>query len=148
MAHSITINEREIIMKRVAMVCAVITLTVGSVAWGQLAATRFFNLVDTPATITFSQFGEAMVQLDPQTGGVISTTGYHKVYVRVGTTSAKKIVINMGKISNTTLSQMFTRSMSQNTQAFDVIGPEMVLLLTGGKPNTTEKVQLWVYVTS
>jgi len=33
--------------------------------------TPFIKFVDTPSAITYSQFGEAQVLLDPQTGGVL-----------------------------------------------------------------------------
>ncbi len=135
-------------MKRIAVLYAVIVLGAGATAWAQLAGTKLYNLVDVPATVTYSQSGQAQIQLDPQAGSTISTAGYHKVYVRVGTTKAKHIMINMGKISGPTLSQMFTRPVGQSIQAFDVVGPEMVLWLTGGPANKTEKVQLWVFLTS
>ncbi len=145
-----TNKERKIVMKKIAFVLAVIALILALAppAKAQLAATRFICLVDTAAVITFSQYGEAEVPLDPHTGNTINLSGYHKVYVRVGTTSAKKIMVNMGKISGATLSQMFTRAMSQNIQAFDVVGPQMGLWLTGRPPNKTENVQIWVYITS
>jgi hypothetical protein len=54
----------------------------------------------------------------------------------------------MGKISGPTLSQMFTWSKTSKIHTIDVVGPEMVLWLMGGKPNTTEEVQLWVYLSS
>ncbi|MGD0339958.1 MAG: hypothetical protein ABSB78_14350 [Bacteroidota bacterium] len=135
-------------MTKVTFVCAVIALTLASAALAQPASTRFISFVDTPAVVTFNQWGQGMVPLDPQTGSVISTTGYRKVCIRIGTTSAASIMINMGKISGATLSQMITRPMSQKIQTYDVVGPEMVLFLTGGHPNTTEKVQLWVYLSS
>jgi hypothetical protein len=133
-------------MTKAAFVCAVIALTLTSAALAQPVSTRLINFVDTPASITFSQSGKAWVPLDPQTSNIISTTGYRKVNIRIGTTSATSIMVNMGKISGPTLSQMFTQTMSQKIHTYDVVGPEMVLWLTGGPPNKTEKVQLWVYL--
>ncbi len=135
-------------MKRIAILWAVITLASGTTSWAQLAGTKLYNLVDVPATVTYNQSGQAQVHLDPQAGAIISTAGYHKVFVRVGTTKAHYIMINMGKISGPTLSQMFTRPKSQNILTFDVVGPEMVLWLTGGPPNQADTVQLWVLLTS
>lgn len=135
-------------MIRIAFVCAVIVLTLASVTSAQLAETRFINFVDTKAVVTFSQSGEGRVPLDPQTENVIKTTGYRKVSIRIGSTSATTFIVHVGKISNATLSQSITWSKTSKIKTIEVIGPEMVLYLTGGKPNTTEEVQLWVYLSS
>jgi hypothetical protein len=55
-------------------------------------------------------------------------------------------MVNMGKISGKTLSQIFNFPMSKKIVTLDVVGPELVLWLTGGPPNSNEKVQLWVYL--
>ena len=134
-------------MRKTAFLSVLVLLACVPAAFGQAAATRFINFVDTPVSVTFSASGQAMVPLDPSTGNVISLTGFRRVHVRVGSTTATQMMVNMGKISGSTLSQMFTRPIAQ-TQSFDVIGPQMVLWLTGGTPNTTARVQLWVYISS
>lgn len=135
-------------MRRAVVIATFLGLVAASSAFGQAAATRFINFVDTPATITYSASGEGRVNLDPATAGVVNLAGFRKVFVRVGTTRATAILVNMGKISGSTLSQFFIRPMSQQTQTFDVVAPQMVLVLTGGPPNTTERVQLWVFLSS
>ena len=110
--------------------------------------TRMFNFVDSPAVIHYSQFGEAQVPLDPQTGSVIDITGFRRISVRIGSTKAKSSSVFIGKISGTTLSQEFNQPIDNLTHTFEVIGPQMNLFLKGGPPNTQEKVQLWVYLRS
>jgi hypothetical protein len=140
--------NKEDAMRRAIVIAAFVGMVAAPSVFGQAAATRLFNFVDTPATITYGASGEGRVVLDPASGGVVSLAGFHKVFVRIGTTRATGILVNMGKISGATLSQFFARPMSQQTQTFDVIGPQMVLVLTGGPPNTTERVQLWVFLSS
>lgn len=131
-----------------AAVSALLVLAAAPAAQAQLAATKFFNLVDTPASITYSASGQAQVIVDPSNGGTVDLTGYHTVYLRIGKAKATGFSVNMGKIKNSTLSQMFTGTITNQIRSFEVKGPEMVLWLTGGPPNTTDTVQLWVYVTS
>ena len=66
--------------------------------------TRFINLVDNPAAITYSQFGEAQVPRDPQTGGVLHLEAFRQVSFRIGSTKASSFNMFMGKISGPTLS--------------------------------------------
>ena len=107
---------------------------------------KLYNHVDTPATIKYSQSGQAQVPLDPATGSIIKLHGYEKISIRIGTTKAKQVTVNMGKISGATLSQFFNLPVDQKIHTLNVVGPEMVLWLMGGPANTEEKVQLWVYL--
>ncbi len=135
-------------MKHVMLCCAVLALSFAPPAAAQLATTKLYNLVDAPITVTYSASGEAQVVLDAG-NSIIQAAGYHKVSVLVGDTHAASFMINMGKISNTTLSQMFTRPTSPHRiYTFDVIGPEFVLWLTGGPPNGTDHVRLWVFLST
>jgi hypothetical protein len=134
-------------MKHSALVCIMVALTAAP-ASAQLATTKLYNHVDTPASITYNASGQAQVVLDPAIGSIISVAGYHRVSIRIGTTKATSFMLNMGKISNTTLSRIITRSINQQIHTFDVVGPEMVLVLVGGPPNTTESVRLWVFLST
>jgi hypothetical protein len=109
---------------------------------------RFINLVDTPAALQYSQFGEAQVPLDPKTGHVIDVKKFRRVSILIGSTKAGSCMMFMGKISGPTLSKQFTLPLDGDIHTFDIVGPEMSLFLSGGKPNTKENVQLWVYLSS
>ena len=132
-------------MRRVALTCAVLALAAAPSAGAQ-AASRFFNLVDTPAVVTYGRGGSARVQLDPAVGAIINVAGYRKVSVLIGSTQATSSEILIGKISNATLAQRFNVPLDQQIHTFDIVGPELVLWLVGGPPGTSEKVQLWVFL--
>jgi hypothetical protein len=108
----------------------------------------FINLVDNPAVLNYSQHGQAQVPLDPQTGSIIDVTDFRRVNILIGSTKASSCVMYMGKISGTTLSQSFSVPLDSSIHTFKIVGPHMNLWLMGGQPNTTENVQLWVYLTS
>jgi hypothetical protein len=110
--------------------------------------TRFYNFVDTPALIQYTQFGEASVQLDPQAGSIIDVSQFRQVSFLIGSTSASSSRLFLGKISNRTLANSFTRPINHQVHTFDIIGPEMALDLQGGPPSSSEQVQLWVYLRS
>ena len=109
--------------------------------------TRLINFVDSPATATFSQNGDAFIQLAP-TASIIDVTGFRKGCFCVGQTSATTVVVGIGKISNTTLSQDLVFLRDNNIHCFNIIGPEVAVVLRGGTPHTTEHVQFWLYLTS
>jgi hypothetical protein len=132
-------------MTRLATVMTLLVLASAPAVNAQVPH-KFFNHVDTPVSITYSASGEAQVVLDPP-NATVSIAGYRKVSVRIGTAKATNFRINMGKISGTTLSQFFGGPITQTIRTFDVVGPEMVLWLRGGPPNTADTVQLWVYLT-
>jgi hypothetical protein len=116
----------------------------------EIPHTRLINFVDQPTTINYSQVGEAQVQLDPQTGGTLDIRQFRRVHIRVDSTRATSIEVDMGKISNTTLAErrLVVQPPDQKTHTLEVVGPEMVLWLRGGPPNTQEQVKLWVYLSS
>ena len=109
--------------------------------------TRFINFVDSPAAVAFSQAGDAFIELAPATS-VIDVTGFRKGCFCVGQTSATTVVVGIGKISNTTLSQDLIFLLDGKIHCFDIIGPQVAVILRGGTPNTTEDVQFWLYLTS
>jgi len=113
-----------------------------------IPSTRFINLVDNPAAITYSQFGEAQVPLDPQTGGVLHLEEFRQVSFRIGSTKASSFNMFMGKISGPTLSTRYIGPIDDVIHTFEVVGPEMTLFLMGGAPRSKEQVQLWVYLRS
>lgn len=110
--------------------------------------TRFINFVDSPAVVAYGPAGAAQVQLDPQTGAFVDLTGYRSVSIRTGPTSATTAEFVIGKISGTTLAALSDWKPDNQIHTFDVVGPQMVLVLKGAPPNSTENVQLWVYLRS
>ena len=125
-----------------------LALVLPPAAYAQMASTRIINFVDTPATITYDAQGEGAVQLHPTLGHIIRVAGYRKVSICVGGTQAKSFQIVMGKLLGATLGQAITRPINNDIHAFDIIGPHLALLLTGGSAGATEKVQLWVFLSS
>jgi hypothetical protein len=109
--------------------------------------TRFFNFVDTPAAIEYSQFGEAFVDLEGD-GGSVDLTEFRRVSVRIGSTSATSFSVSIGKIANATLAYSHVRPTNNEIHTFEVEGPELNLWLKGGPPGSNETVQLWVYLRS
>ncbi len=110
--------------------------------------TRFINFVDTPASIKYSQGGEAQVPLDPQTGGIIDVSGFRRISILIGSTKASSFEVFIGKISGTTLAQRNGQPIDHKIHTFEVVGPQIILWLMGGPTNSQEKVQLWVYLSS
>ncbi len=115
---------------------------------GAAPNSRFFNFVDTPASVHYSQFNAAQVILDPTTGGVIDVSGYRRISVRIGPTKATSFSVFIGKISGATLSQECNLPVDNKIHTFEVVGPQMALFLIGGTANSDENVQLWVYLSS
>ncbi len=109
---------------------------------------RFINLVDSPATLQYNQHGQAQVLLEPQTGGILDVKEFRRVSICIGATKASSCEMYMGKISGTTLSQRYNLPLDGHIHTFEVVGPQMALGLNGGQPNSTEHVQLWVYLRS
>jgi hypothetical protein len=135
-------------MIRAALGCTLLALSSTSGVQAQLASTRFINLVDTPAAVTYSASGQAQVQLHPTAGAIIQVAGFRKVSIRIGSTQATSLHVIMGKLSGTTVGARFTRPINQQIHTFDILGPELALWLIGGPPGTTENVLLWVYLSS
>jgi hypothetical protein len=135
-------------MRKAILVSAFLAFVPLPAALAQLAATRFINLVDTPASITYDNSGIAQVRLDPTAGRIINIAGYRKVSVLIDTTRATSFSVVMGKGNGVTLSAPITRPVSPNIQTFDVVGPEMALWLRGGAPGSSESVRLWIFLSS
>jgi hypothetical protein len=45
-------------------------------------------------------------------------------------------------------SRLIDGPVDQAIHTFEVVGPEIVLVLKGGQPKTKDKVELWVYLRS
>jgi hypothetical protein len=117
----------------------------------EIPNTRLINLVDQPATIKYSQFGQAQAPLNtPTTGGILNITQFRRVHICVGTTKATSIQVAMGKISNATQSEhrLIVQPPNSRIHSLEVVGPEMVLWFMGGPPNSQEQVPLWVYLSA
>jgi hypothetical protein len=110
--------------------------------------TRLYNFVDTPVTIVYSRFGEATVPLNPDGTGIINIRRFRQVSVLLGMTSATSFSLAMGMISGSTLAAERAIPMDRQIHTFDVAGPGLALWLKNGTPNSTETVQLWVYLRS
>lgn len=108
--------------------------------------TKLYEFVDTPAAVIYGQLGDAQVRLD--TNPIVDVTGYRQVSIRIGETKATAWSLAMGKISGATLAVEHTRSIDNSVHTFEVVGPEIALVLKGGPPRSREKVQLWVYLRS
>ena len=99
---------------------------------------RLLNFVDTPASINFNASGEGRVQLE-LSNHIVDIREFRQVSVRVGSSEATAFEIYIGKISGPTLSTRHSRPIDQGVHTFNIVGPEMVLALTGGPPETTER---------
>jgi hypothetical protein len=111
--------------------------------------TRFINLADTPASISYGQNGETYAPLDAQSNAtIIDVSAFRKINVCIGPTKATYFTVSIGKIGGRTFAQGFLQLMDNKIHTYDVIGPQMSLLLMGGPPNSTEKVSLWIYLSS
>ncbi len=135
-------------MRKIALSCLILALAIPSRAFAQLATTKFYNLVDTPVAVTFNASGQAQIKVSPA-GAVINVTGFRRVSVQVGSTHATNLRIQIGKISGTTLSSyLYNGPANQQIRTYEIVGPELVLVLSGAPANSTDHVQLWVYLTT
>lgn len=133
-------------MKMISLPALFLTLVLASSSFAQavpqVPVTRLINMA--PAVITYNQSGIGEVQLNPDRG-LLDVMAYRKVSILVGATKATSFRLSMGL---PTLAQTFIRPISSNIQTIEINGPYLVLYLAGGAPNTTEKVALWVYLSS
>ena len=135
-------------MMKLLFGCSLLSFLVAPMAQGQLASTLFINHVDQPITAQYTQYGEASLVLDASAGSIMKVAGYRRVSVLLGSTHATSAVLTLGKISNATMSQWFTLPLDQKIHTYDIVGPEMSIILKGAPPNTTEPIKIWVYLTT
>jgi hypothetical protein len=109
----------------------------------------FINWVDTKAQIDYDKFGNGRVPVNQaQPSNPLDVTEYRRVTVMIGNCNAKSASMHMGKISGPTLCESYEIPLDFNAHTFEVIGPQMTLLLKDGPPNMSEKVQVWLYLRS
>lgn len=109
--------------------------------------TKLINFMDTPVVVQYNQNGNAAVPFSTAFPiGQISVKKFRQVSVCINSTTATSCELSMGKISGHTRAQAFVVPLDNKIHTFDIIGPEMALILDGGPPNSTDNVELWVYL--
>lgn len=85
--------------------------------------------------------------------GILDVKDFNKVSVEIiqwpHTAVQMTVQCMMGKITGTTLAQLvaqFPLGTTAQIHAFDVIGPEFSVVLTGAPPNTDVPIQAWVFL--
>lgn len=85
--------------------------------------------------------------------GILDVKHFNKVSVEIiqwpHTPVQMSVQVMMGKISGTTLSQLmeqFPLGTTAQIHAYDVIGPDFSVVLTGAPPNTDVPIQAWVFL--
>lgn len=85
--------------------------------------------------------------------GILDVKSFNKVSVEIiqwpHTPVQMTVQCNMGKISGSTLAQtlkQFPLGTTAQIHAFDVIGPDFSVVLTGAPPNTDVPIQAWVFL--
>jgi hypothetical protein len=85
--------------------------------------------------------------------GILNVKNFNKVSVEIiqwpHTPVQMSVQVMMGKISGTTLSQLleqFPLGTTARIHAYDVIGPDFSVVLTGAPPNTDVPIQAWVFL--
>jgi hypothetical protein len=85
--------------------------------------------------------------------GILDVKHFNKVSVEIiqwpHTPVQMSVQVMMGKISGTTLSQVmeqFPLGTTAQIHAYDVIGPDFSVVLTGATPNTDVPIQAWIFL--
>jgi len=85
--------------------------------------------------------------------GILDVKAYDKVSVEIiqwpHAPVAMTVQTMMGKISGSTLAQVleqFPLGTAGFIHAYDVIGPDFSVVLTGGPPKTNIPIQAWVFL--
>jgi len=113
------------------------------------AKTKLYQFVDTPYDVTYSGFGEAFVRFEPP-NSMVRVDGFRHICVEVlGTPKTTSFDLTMGKLSGATLGERIAENQVADAKihCYNISGPEVGLVLRG-TPNTTDKVQLWMYLRS
>ena len=100
--------------------------------------------------ITLDGSGNVFVPIDSDGSPTrLSMDEFRKFCLFVGSseTSAINVVIVEGKASGTTMVDT-TPINFDDIRCFDVKGPDLLILLEGGTPSSSEFVKLWIYLTS
>ena len=85
--------------------------------------------------------------------GILDVKHFNKVSVEIiqwpHTPVQMNVQVMMGKISGSTLSQLmeqFPLGTTARIHAYDVIGPDFSVVLTGAPPNTDVPIQAWIFL--
>jgi hypothetical protein len=85
--------------------------------------------------------------------GVVKAEDYRKVDFEIiqwpPAAVSMNVQCNMGKISGETLAAsvvQFPLGTAAQIHSFDVVGPELSCVLTGGPPNTAVPLQAWLFL--
>lgn len=85
--------------------------------------------------------------------GILDVRKFKKVSVEIiqwpHTPVQMSVQCAMGKISGSTLSEVleqFPLGTTARIHAYDVVGPDFSVVLTGGPPNTDVPIQAWVFL--
>lgn len=85
--------------------------------------------------------------------GILDVKHFNKVSVEIiqwpHTPVQMQVQCMMGKISGSTLAQyvdQFPLGTTARIHAFDVVGPDFSVVLTGAPPNTDVPIQAWVFL--
>jgi hypothetical protein len=112
---------------------------------------KLYQFVDTPYHVAYSAHGEAGVELAGKgLGTTLRVDGFRQVSVEVADTAhTHSFDLFMGKCSGTTLADRVAVNQPADgkVHTYNVVGPEIGLMLKGDA-NTTDNVQLWVYLRS
>lgn len=106
---------------------------------------KLIQFVDTPLAVHYNQYGQFRATLNGG-DGILAVGNCRHLYFELGSSKATGYTLYMGKISGSTLSQGFPGSQTGKIQSTEIMGPEIVLGLQG-PANTSDSVQLWVYLT-
>ncbi len=110
--------------------------------------TRFLYLrSQAGGQIKYDAGGTCRIQLDSKTGSIVDITGFRQVSVCISSQKSVSRSLMMGTISGTTLAQTYALPLDSKIHTFNVVGPEMSLYMNG-PANTTEQIQLWIYLRS
>ena len=85
--------------------------------------------------------------------GILDVSRFNKVSVEIiqwpHTAVQMNVLCDMGKISGSTLAQtvaQFPLGTTAQIHAFDVVGPDFSVVLTGGPANVDVPIQAWVFL--
>jgi len=85
--------------------------------------------------------------------GILNVEAFSKINLEIVQSPevavSMTVLCNMGKISGTTLAQtvgQFPLGTAGTIQTFDVIGPEFIVVLTGGPATTDVPIQAWIFL--
>jgi hypothetical protein len=86
--------------------------------------------------------------------GIQSLDGFGKVNMEIAqfptTVTGVRAEVSMGKMTGTTLAQVVDSFLlptrAPTIKTFDVVGPELSVLLVGARPGTDVGIQGWIYL--